>query len=231
MSNNSRSAPTSLITVDAFKDLLRMPEMRQEIQLYLSQMSSVPNPTAKQLAIHKYLLFVGSTADISVTCSQIPHDSDADTWYANQSLLFATFPPGNIFTGLSFVSSNSNGDILSKDILFKLIREFPCFQFMKGLSEGTSGYVNALTQYNTQTGIVPPMVTPSIIGSDVFLSVLYQAKLYYTHGGTLSFMDIIRHQFEALKASIHLSLCPLYDLHNTSGLYHLGYIIYYHQLN
>ena len=70
MSNPSRSAPTSPITVDAFKDLLRTPEMRQELQQYLSQMSSVPHPTAKQLAIHKYLSTkLGSTADISTICS------------------------------------------------------------------------------------------------------------------------------------------------------------------
>ena len=88
-----------------------------------------------------------------MTCAQIPSDKDADKWYANQSLFFANFPPGNIFNGLTFVSLNSNGDLISKDILSKLIREFPWFQFMKGLSEGTSGYVTALTQYNSQMNI------------------------------------------------------------------------------
>ena len=70
MSSQNRSAPPSPITVDAFKDLLRTPEMRHEIQQYLSQVSSAPNPTAKQIAIHKYLSTkLGSTADISTICS------------------------------------------------------------------------------------------------------------------------------------------------------------------
>ena len=232
MSNPSRSAPSSPITVDVFKDILRTPEMRSELQNYLQQLSTVPRATAKQLAIHKYLTTkVRSNADISLTCTQIPTDQDADHWYAHQSLLFANFPPGNIFNGLSFVSTTSNADILSKDIISQLIREFPWFQFMKGLSEGTTGYATALTQYNSQNGIIPPGIDSSVIGSIHFLSFLYHAKIYYSRGGTLSFLDIIRPQFEALKASIHLSLCPLYDLSKPSDLYHVGYIIYYHQLN
>ena len=55
MSSQSRSATSAPITVDAFKDLLRTPEMRSEIQSYLEQLSTIPHATAKQLAIHTLL--------------------------------------------------------------------------------------------------------------------------------------------------------------------------------